>query len=144
MAGPGSVIAAQMAVEDFGGAVLGRTIKIVVGDHRNKPDVGAALQRDTAKAVTDSGGTIVGVVKHPQGTTDFSSYLLQAQGAGAKLIAFANSGADQVNAIKQANEFGIPQSRVKLAGLDLHITDIHAIGLEVAQGSSSPRASIGT
>ncbi|MBB6309411.1 ABC transporter substrate-binding protein [Xanthobacter tagetidis] len=226
MAGPGSVIAAQMAVEDFGGKVLGRPIEIVVGDHQNKPDVGsaivnrwideqgvdviadiptssvllavqeigrrkdklvlastggssdftgkfcaptgihwtydtyalaagtgaslakdgpwffitadyafgAALERDTAQAVEKGGGKVVGRVKHPQGSTDFSSYLLQAQGAGAKLIAFANSGADQVNAIKQANEFGIPQSGIKLAGLYLHITDIHAIGLPTAKG----------
>ena len=226
MAGPGSVIAAQMAVEDFGGTVLGRPIEIVAGDHQNKPDVGAAivsrwidqdnveviadiptssvllavqeigraknklvlastggssdftgkacaatgihwtydtyalaagtgaslakegpwffitadyafgtaLERDTKAAVLKNGGKVVGSVRHPQGTTDFSSFLLQAQGAGAKLIAFANSGADQVNAIKQANEFGLPQSGIKLAGLYLHITDIHAIGLPVAQG----------
>ncbi|MFS8035931.1 ABC transporter substrate-binding protein [Xanthobacter sp. AM11] len=226
MAGPGSVIAARMAVEDFGGTVLGRPVEIIAGDHQNKPDVGAALvnrwideekveviadiptssvllavqeigrkknklvlastggssdftgkacaatgihwtydtyalaagtgaslakdgpwffitadyafgtalERDTASAVAKGGGKVVGHVRHPQGTTDFSSYLLQAQGSGAKLIAFANSGADQVNAIKQANEFGIPQSGIKLAGLYLHITDIHAIGLPVAQG----------
>ena len=226
MAGPGSVIAAQMAVEDFGGSVLGRPVELIAGDHQNKPDIGsalvnrwidednveviadiptssvllavqeigrrknklvlastggssdftgkacaptgihwtydtyalaagtgaslakdgpwffitadyafgAALERDTAAAVAKGGGKVVGAVKHPQGTTDFSSYLLQAQGAGAKLIAFANSGADQVNAIKQANEFGIPQSGIKLAGLYLHITDIHAIGLKTAQG----------
>jgi len=226
MAGPGSVIAARMAVEDFGGTVLGRPIEIVAGDHQNKPDVGAALvnrwidednvevitdiptssvmlsvqeigrrknklvlastggssdftgkacaatgihwtydtyalaagtgaslakdgpwffitadyafgtalERDTSDAVRKGGGTIAGSVKHPQGTTDFSSYLLKAQGSGAKLVAFANSGADQVNAIKQANEFGLPQSGIKLTGLYLHITDIHAIGLPIAQG----------
>ncbi|MFG1347706.1 ABC transporter substrate-binding protein [Xanthobacter autotrophicus DSM 431] len=226
MAGPGSVIAAQMAVEDFGGSVLGRPIEIIAGDHQNKPDVGAAivsrwidqdgvdviadiptssvllavqeigraknklvlastggssdftgkacaptgihwtydtyalaagtgaslakdgpwffitadyafgtaLERDTAKAVEKGGGKVVGAVRHPQGASDFSSFLLQAQGTGARLIAFANSGADQVNAIKQANEFGIPQSGIKLAGLYLHITDIHAIGLQTAQG----------
>ncbi len=226
MAGPGSVIAAQMAVEDFGGTVLGRPIEIVAGDHQNKPDVGSAivnrwidedgvdviadiptssvllavqeigrrknklvlastggssdftgkfcaltgihwtydtyalavgtgaplakdgpwffitadyafghaLERDTADAVTKAGGKVVGSVKHPQGTTDFSSYLLKAQSSGAKLVAFASSGADEVNAIKQATEFGLPQSGIKLAGLYLHITDIHAIGLETAQG----------
>ncbi len=226
MAGPGSVIAAQMAVEDFGGTVLGRPIEIVTGDHQNKPDVGSAivnrwidedgvdviadiptssvllavqeigrrknklvlastggssdftgkfcaltgihwtydtyalavgtgaplakdgpwffitadyafghaLERDTADAVTKAGGKVVGSVKHPQGTTDFSSYLLKAQSSGAKLVAFASSGADEVNAIKQATEFGLPQSGIKLAGLYLHITDIHAIGLETAQG----------
>ena len=226
MAGPGSVIAAKMAVEDFGGSVLGRPIEIIAGDHQNKPDVGSAivtrwidedgvdviadiptssvllavqeigrsknklvlastggssdftgkacaptgihwtydtyalaagtgaslakdgpwffitadyafgtaLERDTAKAVEKGGGKVVGSVKHPQGTADFSSFLLQGQGSGAKLIAFANAGSDTVNAIKQANEFGIPQSGTKLAGLYLHITDIHAIGLQTAQG----------
>ena len=226
MAGPGSVIAAKMAVEDFGGSVLGRPIEIIAGDHQNKPDVGSAivtrwidedgvdviadiptssvllavqeigrtknklvlastggssdftgkacaptgihwtydtyalaagtgaslakdgpwffvtadyafgtaLERDTAKAVEKGGGKVVGSVKHPQGTADFSSFLLQGQGSGAKLIAFANAGSDTVNAIKQANEFGIPQSGIKLAGLYLHITDIHAIGLQTAQG----------
>ncbi|MCL8381098.1 ABC transporter substrate-binding protein [Xanthobacter aminoxidans] len=226
MAGPGSVIAAKMAVEDFGGSVLGRPIEIIAGDHQNKPDVGSAivtrwidedgvdviadiptssvllavqeigrtknrlvlastggssdftgkacaptgihwtydtyalaagtgaslakdgpwffvtadyafgtaLERDTAKAVEKGGGKVVGSVKHPQGTSDFSSFLLQGQGSGAKLIAFANAGSDTVNAIKQANEFGIPQSGIKLAGLYLHITDIHAIGLQTAQG----------
>ncbi len=226
MAGPGSVIAAKMAVEDFGGSVLGRPIEIIAGDHQNKPDVGSAivtrwidedgvdviadiptssvllavqeigrtknklvlastggssdftgkacaptgihwtydtyalaagtgaslakdgpwffitadyafgtaLERDTAKAVEKGGGKVVGSVKHPQGTADFSSFLLQGQGSGAKLIAFANAGSDTVNAIKQANDFGIPQSGIKLAGLHLHITDIHAIGLPTAQG----------
>lgn len=95
---------------------------------------GTALERDTAKAVEKGGGKVVGSVKHPQGTADFSSFLLQGQGSGAKLIAFANAGSDTVNAIKQANEFGIPQSGIKLAGLYLHITDIHAIGLQTAQG----------
>lgn len=226
MAGPGSVIAAQMAVEDFGGTVLGVPVEIVSGDHQNKPDIGTAivnrwldqdkvdavvdiptssvllavqeigrqknkiilastggssdftgkscspvgfhwtydtyalavgtgaplakdgpwyfltadysfgtaLERDTAAAVTKGGGTVLGSVKHPQGTTDFSSYLLQAQSSGARLIGLASSGPDQVNAIKQAHEFGLDQAGIKLAGLYLHITDIHAIGLETAQG----------
>lgn len=226
MAGPGSVIAAKMAVEDFGGSVLGRPIEIIAGDHQNKPDVGSAivtrwidedgvdviadiptssvllavqeigrtknklvlastggssdftgkacaptgihwtydtyalaagtgaslakdgpwffitadyafgtaLERDTTTAVVAGGGKVVGSVRHPQATADFSSFLLQGQGSGAKLIAFANAGSDTVNAIKQANEFGIPQSGIKLAGLYLHITDIHAIGLETSQG----------
>ena len=226
MAGPGSVIAAQMAVEDFGGKVLGKPIEIISGDHQNKPDIGtsiankwidsdkvdvivdiptssvllavqeigrqknriilastggssdftgkfcspvgfhwtydtyalavgtgaplakdgpwffltadysfgAALERDTAAAVVKNGGIVLGSVKHPQGTTDFSSYLLQAQNSGAKLIGLASSGPDQVNAIKQAHEFGLDASGIKLAGLYLHITDIHALGLETAQG----------
>ena len=226
MAGPGSVIAAQMAVEDFGGTVLGRPIEIVAGDHQNKPDVGSALvnrwidedgveviadiptssvllgiqeigrrknklvlastggssdftgkfcaptgihwtydtyalavgtglplakdgpwffitadyafghalERDTSDAVKKAGGTVIGGVKHPQGTSDFSSYLLQAQNSGAKMVGIASSGADQIATIKQATEFGLPQTGTKLAGLYLHITDIHAIGLQDAQG----------
>ena len=226
MAGPGSTIAARMAVEDFGGTVLGKPIEIVFGDHQNKPDVGSALvsrwidqekldtvvdiptssvllaiqeigrqknrlviastggssdftgkfcspvgihwtydtyglavgtgqplakqgpwyfltadyafghalERDTANAVTKAGGQVVGGVRHPQGSHDFSSFLLQAQGSGAKIIGIANSGADTVNAIKQAHEFGIKDSGIQLAGLYLHITDIHAIGLDQAQG----------
>jgi branched-chain amino acid transport system substrate-binding protein len=226
MAGPGSVIAAKMAVEDFGGKVLGKPIEVVAGDHQNKPDVGAALvnrwidqdkvdtivdiptssvllavqeigrqknrlviastggssdftgkfcspvgihwtydtyglavgtglpladqgpwyfltadyafghalERDTAAAVAKAGGKVLGSVKHPQGTSDFSSFLLQAQSSGAHMVGLANAGADSVNSIKQAREFGLAQSGVKLAGLYLHITDIHAIGLETAQG----------
>jgi len=226
MAGPGSVIAAQMAVEDFGGSVLGRKIEILAGDHQNKPDVGSAvanrwidedgvdviadiptssvllavqeigrrkntlvlastggssdftgkfcaptgihwtydtyalavgtgaplakdgpwffitadyafghaLERDTSDAVRKAGGEILGGVRHPQGANDFSSYLLQAQNSGAKMIGIASSGADQIATIKQATEFGLPQRGVKLAGLYLHITDIHGIGLQDAQG----------
>lgn len=226
MAGPGSVIAARMAVEDFGGTVLGKPVEVVAGDHQNKPDIGAALvnrwidqdkvdtivdiptssvllavqeigrqknrlviastggssdftgkycspvgihwtydtyglavgtglplaksgpwyfvtadyafghalERDTAAAVTKAGGTVAGTVRHPQGTADFSSFLLQAQSSGARLIGLANAGADSVNSIKQAREFGLDQQGVKLAGLYLHITDIHAIGLDTAQG----------
>lgn len=226
MAGPGSVVAAQLAVEDFGGKVLGAPIEIVGGDHQNKPDIGtaivnrwidqekvdviadiptssvllavqeigraknkiilastggssdftgkfcspvgfhwtydtyalavgtgaplakdgpwffltadyafgAALERDTAAAVVKAGGAVLGAIKHPQGANDFSSYLLQAQAAGAKLIGLASSGPDQVNAIKQAQEFGLNQAGIKLAGLYLHITDIHALGLQAAQG----------
>jgi branched-chain amino acid transport system substrate-binding protein len=92
------------------------------------------LERDTANAVVKAGGQVVGGVRHPQGNHDFSSFLLQAQGSGAKIIGIANSGADTVNAIKQAHEFGIKESGVQLAGLYLHITDIHAIGLDQAQG----------
>lgn len=226
MAGPGSVIAAQMAVEDFGGSVLGRPIEILAGDHQNKPDIGAsvanrwidedgveviadlptssvmlgvqeigrrknrlvlastggssdftgkfcsptgihwtydtyalavgtgaplaksgpwffitadyafghALERDTSDAIRKAGGEIVGGVKHPQGTNDFSSFLLQAQNSGAKMIGIASSGSDQIATIKQATEFGLPQAGIKLAGLYLHITDIHAVGLKDAQG----------
>ncbi len=226
MAGPGSVIAAQMAVEDFGGKVLGMPIEIFAGDHQNKPDIGSqvvsrwidedkvdavvdiptssvllavqeigrrknrlviastggssdftgkacaptgihwtydtyglavgtglaladkgdwffitadyafghALERDTTATVTKAGGKVLGGVRHPQGIGDFSSFLLQAQGSGAQLIGLANAGADTVNAIKQAREFGLPQSGITLVGLYLNLSDIHAIGLEAAQG----------
>ncbi len=226
MAGQGSVIAAQMAVEDFGGKVLGRPIEVLAGDHQNKPDVGVAivnkwfdqdkvdaifdvptssvmfpvleasrqknkimmvssggasdftgkfcskigfhwtydtyalavgtgaplakdgpwyfitadyafgtaLERDTTDAVVKGGGKVLGSVRAPQGTTDYSSYLLQAQSSGAKLVAMASSGPDEVNAIKQAHEFGLDKAGIKVAGLYLHISDIHALGLETAQG----------
>ncbi len=226
MAGRGSVIAAEMAAEEFGGAILGKPIVIVSGDHQNKPDIGVtlvnrwideeqvdviadiptssvllavqeigrqknrlvlastggssdftgqacaptgihwtydtyglavgtglpladqgpwyfltadyafghALERDTKAAVEAAGGKVLGGVRHPQGTSDFSSFLLQAQGSGARMIGLANAGADSVNAIKQAAEFGLAASGLRLAGLYLHITDIHAIGLETAQG----------
>ncbi len=95
---------------------------------------GTALQRDTTDFVTEAGGKVVGSVKYPfPGTTDFSSLLLQAQSSGAKVLGLANAGADSVNSIKQAQEFGISQS-MKIAGLLVFISDVHAIGLEIAQG----------
>ncbi|MFG1301596.1 ABC transporter substrate-binding protein [Xanthobacter sp. V3C-3] len=228
LAGPGSVAAAKMAVEDFGGKLLGRDIEVIVGDHQNKPDVGAslarswidqqnvkaiidvptssvamavqevtrntdtaflvstagsseltgkacspstahwtwdtyalangtgraitqegsrswffitvdytfghALEKDTSEAVRAAGGTVVGSVRHPRETSDFSSYLLKAQASGAKVVALANSSGDTMTALKQANEFGITQGGQRIAGMLLFLTDVHAVGLDIAKG----------
>jgi branched-chain amino acid transport system substrate-binding protein len=229
VSGPGGVVAARMAVEDFGGKVLGKPVEVVFADHQNKPDVGLAianqwidtekvdaimdvptssvalaiqdatknknrvhinsgaassdltgskcsptgihytydtyalangtgttivkeggdswyfitadyafghaLERDTAAAVTAAGGKVVGTVRTPfPGTTDFSSFLLQAQGSGAKVVGFANAGGDTINSIKQAGEFGLVAGGQKLAGLLVFITDVHSLGLKTAQG----------
>jgi branched-chain amino acid transport system substrate-binding protein len=228
--GPNSVVAAQMAVDDSGMAAKGWKIEIVVGDHQNKPDIGAniarqwfdrdkvdvivdvptssvglavnnvvkekngvylnsgtgssdltnsqcspntvhwaydtymlangtgtaltknggdtwffltadyafgtALERDTTAAVTALGGKVVGSVRPPLNTPDFSSFLLQAQSSKAKVIGLANAGGDTINAIKQASEFGITTGGQKLAGLLMFITDVHSLGLKVAGGLS--------
>ncbi|KQT29105.1 MAG: ABC transporter substrate-binding protein [Bradyrhizobium sp.] len=228
LGGPGSTLAAQMAVEDSGLAAKGWKIDIISGDHQNKPDIGtaiarqwfdvdkvdvivdvpnsgvalavnnvikekngvyinsgaatsdlsnaqcspntvhwtydtymlahttgqalvkaggdswffltadyafgAALERDTSAVVTANGGKVVGGVKHPLNTPDFSSFLLQAQSSKAKIIGLANAGGDTTNTIKQAAEFGIGKGGQKLAALLLFLTDVKAIGLETAQG----------
>jgi branched-chain amino acid transport system substrate-binding protein len=95
---------------------------------------GHALQRDTSNFVTQAGGKVLGNVDAPLGTSDFSSYLLQAQASGAKVIGLANAGSDTVNSIKQAGEFGITTKGVKLAGLLVFISDVHALGLQTARG----------
>jgi branched-chain amino acid transport system substrate-binding protein len=230
LAGPGSTLAAQMAVEDSGLTAKGWKIDVISGDHQNKPDVGtaiarqwldvekvdvivdvpnsgvalavnnlikekngvyinsgaatsdltnaqcspntvhwtydtymlahatgqalvkaggdtwffltadyafgAALERDTTAVVLANGGKVVGGVKHPLNTSDFSSFLLQAQSSKAKVIGLANAGGDTTNAIKQAAEFGIVKGGQKLAALLLFITDVKAIGLDTAQGLS--------
>ncbi len=97
---------------------------------------GAALERDTTAVITANGGKVVGTVKHPLNTSDFSSFLLQAQSSKAKVIGLANAGGDTTNSIKQAAEFGITKGGQKLAALLLFITDVKAIGLETAQGLS--------
>lgn len=225
--GPGSVVAAQMAIEDFGGSVLGRKIELVSGDHQNKADVGgtlakrwidnegvemildvpnsavalavqgitrerkklflatgaatsrltgeecsqtgihwtydtyalsqgttkavsrlgvknwffltadyafgAQLEADSRKVIAAENGSVVGAVKHPINTPDFSSFLLQAQSSKADAIALANAGGDFINAVKQAGEFAIT-SQQKLVGLLVFIADIHSLGLPNAQG----------
>jgi branched-chain amino acid transport system substrate-binding protein len=230
LGGPGSTLAAQMAVEDSGLTAKGWKIEVISGDHQNKPDVGgnlarqwfdvdkvdvivdvpnsgvalavnnivkekngvyinsgaatsdltnaqcspntvhwtydtymlahgtgqalvkaggdswffltadyafgAALERDTTAVITANGGKVVGGVKHPLNTADFSSFLLQAQASKAKVIGLANAGGDTTNSIKQAAEFGIVKGGQKLAALLLFITDVKAIGLETAQGLS--------
>jgi branched-chain amino acid transport system substrate-binding protein len=95
---------------------------------------GAALERDTTAVVVKAGGKVIGSVKHPLNTADFSSFLLQAQASKAKIIGMANAGGDTTNTIKQAAEFGIVAGGQKLAGLLLFITDVHSLGLKVAQG----------
>jgi branched-chain amino acid transport system substrate-binding protein len=226
--GPGSAVAAQMAIEDSGLLAKGWKIDLISADHQNKPDVaanigkqwidvekvdvfvdlaasnvglaianlareknvvnlnsgsgssdltgaqctpntvhwaydtymlangtgkalvksggdswflitadyafGQALERDTTAAVTAAGGRVLGGVKHPLNTSDFSSFLLQAQSSKAKVIGLANAGGDTTNAIKQAAEFGIVAGGQKLAGMLMFITDVNALGLNVAQG----------
>jgi branched-chain amino acid transport system substrate-binding protein len=95
---------------------------------------GHALERDVTEVVKASGGEILGAVRHPLNGSDFSSFLLQAQNSKAKIIGLANAGGDTVNSIKQAAEFGIVKGGQKLAGLLVFISDINALGLEVAQG----------
>ena len=223
--GRGSVVAAQLAAEDFAKEAPGLKVEVVYGDHQNKPDVGSqivrgwvdrdgvvavadavnsavglavndvlrerhrtfiasnvgtsdltgkfcapttvqwtfdtwafgnsaaralkdigpfyfisfdyalgqALERDTTAVLAALGGKVAGSVKHPLGTSDFSSYLLQAQSSGAKVIAFASTGPDFINAAKQAAEFGVTKTAT-LAGLFTKVTDIDALGLQAAQG----------
>ena len=227
LSGKGSQVAAEMAVEDFGGKLLGEDVEVIVGDHQNKPDVGStlarrwideqnviaiadvptssvalavqeitrqsdtallistagssaltgascspstaqwtwdtyalangtgramtlqgdktwffltvdytfghALEADTAAAVKAAGGTVVGQVMHPRETSDFSSYLLQAQASGADVIALANSSGDTMTALKQAEEFGITAGGQDIAGMLLFLTDVHGVGLDIAQ-----------
>jgi branched-chain amino acid transport system substrate-binding protein len=226
--GQGSADAAQMAIDDFGGKILGKPIELVYADHQNKADIAASkarewfenekvdaildvaasatalaalevaksknkiivfngpaatrltneacgplsvhwvydtyslahgtgyatvkqgydtwffitadyafgqdLERDTTAVVVANGGKVVGGVRAPLNTADFSSFLLQAQSSKAKVIALANAGADTTNAIKQASEFGIVKGGQMLAGMLVFITDVHALGLEKAQG----------
>jgi branched-chain amino acid transport system substrate-binding protein len=94
---------------------------------------GAALQADTTAVVQKNGGTVKGSVKHPLNASDFSSFLLQAQGSGAQILGLANAGGDTINAIKAANEFGVTKG-MKLAGLLMFINDVHSLGLKTTEG----------
>lgn len=94
---------------------------------------GHALEADVTSVVEANGGQIVGGVRHPFPTNDFSSYILQAQGSGAKIVGLANAGADTVNAITTASQFGLTQSGQQLAGLLIFLNDVHALGLEATQ-----------
>ena len=226
--GPGSETAAKMAVEDFGGEVLGRKIEVLAADHLNKADLatniardmldkqgaemiydvaasatalaageiakarnkiiifngpgsvrlsneacgpytvhyvfdtfaqanvtglaavksgldswffltadyafGQDLEKDTTAVVVKSGGKVLGSVRHPLNTSDFSSFLLQAQASKAKVIGLANAGGDTINAIKQAAEFGLTKGGQKLSPLLAFVSDIDSVGLETAQG----------
>ena len=95
---------------------------------------GHALERDTAAVVEANGGKVLGKVRHPLNTNDFSSFLLQAQASKAKVIGLANAGGDTINSIKQAAEFGIVKGGQSLAGLLVFATDVDALGLQTAQG----------
>jgi branched-chain amino acid transport system substrate-binding protein len=228
LAGQGSVVAARMAVEDFGADKKGLKVEIVSADHQNKADVGSAiarqwydvdkvdvivdvpnsgvalavnqitrdkgkallvsgaatadltgkacspntihwtydtwalangtgnaivktggdtwffitadyafghaLERDVEAVVIKNGGKVLGKVRHPLNTADFSSFLLQAQASKAKIVGLANAGGDTTNSIKQAAEFGIVKGGQSLAGLLVFITDVHGLGLPTAQG----------
>ena len=226
--GPGNRYAAELAVADFGGQVLGRPIEVLQADDQNKPDIatsiarewidtqgvdaladgaassaglaiqtvarekkrpylitgpstsdmtgaqcspygvhfcydtyalshgtgtaltktggntwffitadyafGTALERDTIAAVKAAGGAVVGSIRAPLGTADFSSYLIQAKSSGAKVIGFANAGADLQNCIKQAAEFGLTKSGTKIATLLMAINDVNSLGQKTCEG----------
>jgi len=228
LAGQGTITAAQMAIDDFGGKVNGFPVELVSADHQNKADIASAiarkwyenegvdaiaelvttaaaravrevakekgkidlnsgaaslpltndwcsptgfhwtydnyatavgtatavvkqggtswffltadyafghdLQAQAERVVKANGGTVVGSVSHPFPNSDFSSFLLQAQSSGAKIIGLANAGQDTINAIKQAKEFGLDKGGQSLAGLLVFITDIHSLGLDTAKG----------
>jgi len=95
---------------------------------------GTAMEKAATDAIKQAGGTVLGSVKHPIGTADFGSYLLSAQGSGAKVVALANVGADTIGAIKQAGEFGLIAGGQRMVGYIVFITDVHSLGLELAKG----------
>ncbi len=123
-----------MLAKSTGGAMVkagGDTWFFITADYA----FGHALERDTGNFVKAAGGRVLGQVRTPfPGTTDFSSFLLQAQASRAKVIGLANAGADTINSIKQAAEFGLTRRGVKLAALLMFISDVHALGLNTAQG----------
>ncbi|MGH1572798.1 ABC transporter substrate-binding protein [Methylobacterium sp. P31] len=94
---------------------------------------GQSIEKETREVITSKGAKVVGSIKHPLGSSDFSSFLLQAQGSGADTLALANAGADTINSIKAADEFGIPQT-MKLVAMNMYLTDVHSLGLRVAKG----------
>src|SRR5882757_7302780 len=157
--GQGSVTAAQMAVDDFGGKVLGKPISVIIGDHQLKADIGAgiarrwydteqvdlivdvpvsafghSLEKDASAVVIKNGGKVLGSVKPLFATPDLSSFILQAQASKAKIIGIAGGPPNNINEIKTAGEFGLLKGGQQMAGLLVLITDIHSLGLPVAQG----------
>ncbi|EAZ98279.1 ABC-type branched-chain amino acid transport systems, periplasmic component [Marinobacter sp. ELB17] len=108
----------------------GKTWFILTADYA----FGHALEADVTRVVEANGGEVIGTIRHPFPTPDFSSFILQAQGSGADVVALANAGADTTNAITTAGEFGLTQSGQTLAALLLFLTDVHALGAEAAQG----------
>ena len=122
-----------MLANGTGGAIVktgGDTWFFLTADYA----FGLALERDTETVVLKSGGKVLGKVRHPLSTQDFSSFLLQAQASKAKIIGLANAGGDTINSIKQAAEFGITKGGQNLAGLLVFISDVHSLGLQTAQG----------
>jgi branched-chain amino acid transport system substrate-binding protein len=123
-----------MLARGTGGALVaagGQTWFFITADYA----FGHALERDTSEFVRQAGGRVVGQVRTPfPGTTDFSSFLVQAQASRAQVIGLANAGGDTINSIKQAGEFGITRRGVRLAGLLVFVTDVHSLGLQTAQG----------
>jgi branched-chain amino acid transport system substrate-binding protein len=122
-----------MLAKSTGGAMVkagGDTWFFITADYA----FGHALERDTSNFVTGQGGKVVGTVRAPLGNTDFSSFLVQAQSSRAKVIGMANAGADTINAVKQAAEFGITRRGTKIAVLLMFINDVHGLGLQAAQG----------
>ena len=102
---------------------------------------GHQLQADAARFIKEAGGSVIGAVRHPTNTQDFSSFVLQAQASGANVVALANAGADTQNTLKQAGEFGLSQSGQRVAALLMFDTDVHAVGLQTAQGAYLTTAS---
>jgi branched-chain amino acid transport system substrate-binding protein len=123
-----------MLAKSTGGATVragGDTWFFVTADYA----FGHALERDTANFVRQAGGRVLGQVRTPfPGTSDFSSFLLQAQASRAKVIGLANAGSDTINCIKQASEFGLARRGIKLASLLMFMPDVHSLGLEATQG----------
>ena len=95
---------------------------------------GHSMEADVTEVVKESGGKVVGGVRHPLATNDFSSFILQAQASGAKIVGLANAGADTTNSLKTAKEFGVVQAGQKIAGLLIFLNDVHSLGLETTQG----------
>jgi branched-chain amino acid transport system substrate-binding protein len=122
-----------MLSRSTGGAMVkagGDTWFLITADYA----FGHALERDTSNFVKAQGGRVLGTVRHPLGTTDFSSYLVQAQASRAKVVGLANAGTDTINAVKQAAEFGVTRRGTKIAVLLMFINDVHGLGLQAAQG----------
>src|SRR5437588_3824732 len=122
-----------MLAHGTGSAIVGtgkKTWFLLTADYA----FGHALERDTEEVVVKNGGKVLGKVRHPLNAQDFSSFLLQAQSSKAQVIGLANAGGDTINSIKQAAEFGIVKGGQNLAGMLVFITDVHALGLQTAQG----------
>ena len=115
----------------------GKSWFIVASDYA----FGHQLQKDATDVVQANGGKVVGAVRHPLNTSDFSSFILQAQASGAKVIGIANAGNDTINFIKQAGDFGLASSGLNLAALIMFINDVHSLGLKNAQGTYLTTAS---